>query len=273
MKKELIALCAIGRMENRYAREFVKYYVDLGFDKIFIYDNNFGQEEHFEDVLEMEIAAGQVEVIDYRDIPNAQKAAYNDCYLKHGDEYEWIAFFDFDEFLTIVDGSDIHDFMQRYKDADCLLVNYQIFTDGGLLRYDPRPVTERFTEPMPVNKRVTYDFPENCHIKSIVHGGLPALTFSNPHLPAEPALRCVTTNGSVCEQSPFQVVDHSIAYLRHYTTKTIEEWMTYKVRRGFPSSEKLIRRWRARHLQQFFAINERTPEKEQIIREYAELHS
>ena len=101
MKKELIALCAIGRMENRYAREFVKYYVDLGFDKIFIYDNNFGQEEHFEDVLEMEIAAGQVEVIDYRDIPNAQKAAYNDCYLKHGDEYEWIAFFDFDEFLTI----------------------------------------------------------------------------------------------------------------------------------------------------------------------------
>jgi hypothetical protein len=33
------AVCAMGRMENRYAIEFVKHYKKLGFDKIFIYDN------------------------------------------------------------------------------------------------------------------------------------------------------------------------------------------------------------------------------------------
>ena len=47
-----VALCTIGRLENRYAVEYVEYYKSIGFDKIFIYDNNFGNEEHFEEVLQ-----------------------------------------------------------------------------------------------------------------------------------------------------------------------------------------------------------------------------
>ena len=47
-----IALCAIGRRENRYAREFVEHYLALGFDHIFICDNNHDGEERFEDVLQ-----------------------------------------------------------------------------------------------------------------------------------------------------------------------------------------------------------------------------
>jgi hypothetical protein len=53
-----VALCCIGRMENQYAEEFVKWYKNLGFDKIFIYDNNHGDEEHFEDVLQPYIDDG-----------------------------------------------------------------------------------------------------------------------------------------------------------------------------------------------------------------------
>ena len=35
-----IALCAIGRRENQYAPEWVSHYRALGFDHIYIYDNN-----------------------------------------------------------------------------------------------------------------------------------------------------------------------------------------------------------------------------------------
>ena len=35
-----IALCCIVKNENDYLDEYVNYYHDLGFDKIFIYDNN-----------------------------------------------------------------------------------------------------------------------------------------------------------------------------------------------------------------------------------------
>ncbi len=34
------ALCTIGKLENLYARYFVIYYLQLGLDKIYIYDNN-----------------------------------------------------------------------------------------------------------------------------------------------------------------------------------------------------------------------------------------
>ena len=61
-----VALCAIGRLENRYAVEFVDYYKNLGVDKIFISDNNYNDEEYFEDVLQPYIDENFVEIIDCR---------------------------------------------------------------------------------------------------------------------------------------------------------------------------------------------------------------
>ena len=46
-----VALCAIGRMENQYAREFVEHHLNIGFDHIIIADNNHYGEERFEAVL------------------------------------------------------------------------------------------------------------------------------------------------------------------------------------------------------------------------------
>ena len=63
-----VALCVIGRMENRYAVEYVEHYKGLGFDKIFVYDNNFGDEEHFEEVLQPYVDEGFVEIVNFRDI-------------------------------------------------------------------------------------------------------------------------------------------------------------------------------------------------------------
>ena len=39
-KEIKIALCAIGKKENLYISEFLEYYIKLGIDKIFIYDDN-----------------------------------------------------------------------------------------------------------------------------------------------------------------------------------------------------------------------------------------
>ena len=61
-----VALCAIGRLENQYAVEYVEHYIKLGFDKIFIYDNNHDEEEHFEDVLQQFIDNGLVEIVSFR---------------------------------------------------------------------------------------------------------------------------------------------------------------------------------------------------------------
>jgi len=46
-----VCLCTIGKKENLYASEFVELYKKIGYDKIFIYDNN-----DIEDVLYRQIS-------------------------------------------------------------------------------------------------------------------------------------------------------------------------------------------------------------------------
>ena len=106
-----VALCCIGRLENRYIREYVDFYLGIGVDKIFLYDNNYDGEEYFEDVIGDYVSQGSVEVINYRNRERCQVAAYQDCYDKHGSEYDWICFFDIDEFILFEKEKNLKDLL------------------------------------------------------------------------------------------------------------------------------------------------------------------
>ena len=111
IKRKGICLCTIGKNENLYARDFVEYYKLLGFDKIIIFDNNDLEGERFEDVLLEYINANFVTIIDIRGIEAAQLATDNYCYQKNKDIFDWIAFFDFDEYLFINESKTINNYI------------------------------------------------------------------------------------------------------------------------------------------------------------------
>ena len=113
------ALVAIGRRENEYAREWVAHHLALGFDLIYIYDNNHDGEEWFEDVLQDYIESGKVTIVSFRNREKAQRAAYNDAYQRLSPKYDWLAFFDFDEFLCF--GIESHD--RRLVDNDFIIMD------------------------------------------------------------------------------------------------------------------------------------------------------
>ena len=46
-KKLKVALCTMGRRENLYIKEFVSYYLTLGVDTLFLYDDNIEENEKF----------------------------------------------------------------------------------------------------------------------------------------------------------------------------------------------------------------------------------
>jgi hypothetical protein len=50
-KVKSICFCSPAKKENRYINEFVKYYLNFGVDKIFIYDNNNIEGEIIDDIL------------------------------------------------------------------------------------------------------------------------------------------------------------------------------------------------------------------------------
>ena len=111
------ALVGIGRLENRYAREWVEWHLKIGFDHIFIADNNRGNEERFEDVVGDYVKHGMVTVVDFRDRTAVQLEAYNTIYKNYGKDYDWVAFFDFDEFSTRTVGPSWRKFTPEQKEG------------------------------------------------------------------------------------------------------------------------------------------------------------
>jgi hypothetical protein len=104
-KKIRVYLCVIGKNENIYAKEYVNHYKSLGYDHIFIYDNNDFNGEKFSDIIKEEINQGFVSIINYigyrGNSNNTKKEAYIDCYKKNRKHYHWLSFFDFDEYLEL----------------------------------------------------------------------------------------------------------------------------------------------------------------------------
>lgn len=260
-----IALCCIAKMENDYIRFFVEYYQRLHFDKIIIYDNNDPDGERFEDVINDYIQSGFVEIVDFRGRKVAQLSAYHDCYDRFNHQYDWIAFFDVDEFLTFTDGGDnIHDFLtqKKFLPYQLMHINWKVYGDNNLLDNDGRNVVERFVEPIPYDTKVAYDFPVNNHVKTIVRGGLSYVKWNKtPHTPNCIGYVCCNPLGeSVCANSPFQDYGFNVAYIRHYSTKTIGEWVKNKMKRGIP--DRADECWKeCLNLDFFFRYNKKTEEK------------
>ena len=267
-----VALCCIGRLENQYAVEFVEWYKKLGFDKITIYDNNHMGEEHFEEVLQSYIDEKLVEVIPYRNMENVQMRAYSDCYTryKYANDYDWVAFFDFDEFLVLKNHSTIQEYLEGVNtkgDFDCVKVNWMIYTDNNMIENDGRPVNERFKTPMDYDKKVGFNFPQNNHIKSIVKCKTDNFEIGwNPHVPIITKKICNADGVAINNSSPFTPYTFENAYLKHFSTKTIDEFIHGKMVRGL-GDRTHANYMKIVPINEFFKINDMTPEKKKYIEE------
>ena len=164
IKKQGLCLCSLSKNENLYAREFIEYYHSLGFEKIIIFDNNDINGEKIEYVLKDYIKNKFVEIIDVRGISSAQIPSFNYCYKKYNQLFDWIAFFDFDEFLFINNYTNINDYIynKRFENCQTILFNWFFYDDNDLEKYDGRKIIERFTHPKMKSQRV----------KSIVRGNI-----------------------------------------------------------------------------------------------------
>ena len=260
-KSDKVAICAIGRLENKYAKEFVQHHLKLGFDKIIIYDNNHDGEESFDKVLKTYITKKQVKIIDWRNREHDQCYAYRDCYVRYGNDYQWIAFFDFDEHLKLTTAKNIKEVLNGI-DADCVSLSWRTMTDNNLVVYTAGTLEKRFTQPAPEKTKDHNGIVANYFLKSIVRGGLPWIYWEHPHTPVIKGTRLyidgkTKLDGGACYQHP----DYSVARLDHFTTKTISEWMTNKVVRGFGCKPSNTEKLRNNPVSVFFCYNEITQTK------------
>ena len=152
-------------------------------------------------MLYNEVNDGFVTIINKRGKKTQQGLSYRECYEKNKKEYDWLSFFDMDEFLYIKHNKTVQEFLndEKYKKCMTVKVNWLFYTDNDLVYYENKPLNERFT-----TYRLDY-FP-NIHIKSTVRGNLSRNYWSsldNPHTSKVRYLTCNTLGQKIKFDTPF----------------------------------------------------------------------
>lgn len=157
------------------------YYKKYGVDKIFLYDNNDIDGEKFEEVIYDFINKGFVEIKNWRGIQKAQFNIMNNCYQNNYNKYDWLIFYDIDEFIYLKNYNNIKLFLNQSKFTNCgkIELNWLHFKNDNLLYYDNRPLSIRFNEKEinVINNNSNY----HPQIKSILKGHIPNIHISCLH--------------------------------------------------------------------------------------------
>jgi hypothetical protein len=257
-KKVKVCVCTPAKEENKYIREFVEHYKNYGVDKIFLYDNNELNGERFEEVINDYIKDGFVEIKDFRGQKRAVINMMNDCYKKNFRDYDWLIFFEVDEYIYLKDYKNISDYLKnkRFDKCERIQLNWIFHTDNNLLYYDNRPLKERFPE-REIKARGKKNGTSNG-IKSILKGHIPRIEINCIHTLNHNLKNCdgfgnpTKIVGISCERSDFEYY-----YIDHYNFKSTQEFID-KVNKGdvLFYKDNIIERIRV-----YFALNKMTKEK------------
>ena len=275
--KKKFALCSIGKLENLNVRDFVIYYLELGVDKIFLYDNNEKYGEKIEDVVKDLIDLKYVIVYDMRgnQSSNPQANSYEHCYHSHINEYDWFMFFDFDEYLYI-DNYTLNDFVNlpMFNNCHSIVYFWRTYTDNNQVYYSIESPVKRFT--VPVSNYIQRNI---LHIKSMSRGGIKELThLKSVHAPFfgndtynTKYITC-NTKGNIFDKFGIKKkeneITHENAFLKHFHWRSTEEYcLKLAIRKYYKNYN-----WKNKEYyflrNRYLSYNKRTPEKVNLFKKF-----
>lgn len=264
MKKQKIAICAIFKNEAKYLYEWISFHQLMGIGHFFLYNNN--STDDFIEVIRL-FDESTITLIDWPRQPG-QISAYNHCLYRFGDQCDWLAFIDIDEFLYCPDSTPLPDFMDRYKNYGGLGINWMVFGSSGHKTKPDGDVTRNYlmrgkkdiTIPYshlairtPGNNSIVRYIPFNSHIKSVVQPQ--AVDFCpNPHyFIYRRGFFCVSESGERIDGPFSKTVGATTIRLNHYWSKSTEECVE-KIAKGKADSGE-YRVWQEFELRERF-LNE-----------------
>lgn len=278
-----ILLCGIAKLENDYVREWVEYHLGLGFDHIIIGDNNDPDGEVLQHPIIDYVLNNKVTVLDVRKPSITQMVFYNDIYNNYCDDYDWVLFLDIDEFLFLEKDNDIHDYLSRdiFNDFNSIKIHWMMMDDNNMLTNNGDPVIKRFTHPAkpipmvwtdPFKNTQEFGLEMNMFVKGLNRTKIKNVLWDDaPQLiPANEfsELKVCNNKGDkiddkYIDDTLVREIDYTFAHIKHYRTKTIEEYISKKCTRAWPivncNDKSFVERYL--NLNFFFDINEKTIDK------------
>lgn len=221
-----IALVAVAKLEEKYLIEWVQYYLYIGFDMIYLYENN--KEPIYAELLQ---EFPNVKVIhfpsDGTPVRSTQFYVLEDFCAKYKNNHTWMAHFDIDEFLVLKKHGTIHEFCQEYlgNEEGGIVVPWTHFGNNGRETYDNEPVTSRFT------KREDMTLTKTAFVKSIACTSC-IKEYIDWHIPTLSQGSMKTTDGHILKKREIdkRSITVDVIQLNHYFCKTKEEFKVKKLR-------------------------------------------
>ncbi len=181
------SLCAIARDETPYLEEWIQYHALIGFERIYVYDNESAVPAR--EILAPYVDSGLVRVEEIAG-RGPQREAYQRCLDDHGPGTRWLAFLDVDEFLVPRRFASVQALLYEYEEYGGLGINWVCYGSNGYVDHPPAPIIGRLTRRFPLSD------PRNQHIKTIVQPRRVASAFESPHcFVFKPGYFCVNEDG------------------------------------------------------------------------------
>ena len=263
IKNKKICMCTLGKKENRYIREFVQHYEKFMVDKIFLYDNNDVNGERFEWIIDDYIEKGLVEIFNWRGRKKVLYKIMNSCYQKNFNKFDWLIFYELDEFIHLSNYSNIKIFLNEEKFNKCNLIylNLLCHTDNNLLFYENKSLAERFPKIVPTTKiggRL-------LEIKCIMRGHIPGIRITSPHeCNAHRKYKNCNGFGHLYKHKRKLSTenDYKYYYIDHYYSKSTEEFID-KIKKGDAQYRTLS--YTLHRIYKYFSQSDFTEEKRLMI--------
>lgn len=294
MLKTCIIACV--KQEELYIKEWLDWHIKFGVDHFYLCDNNdkdYNPKLKYivSEYIEREI----VDVIDYNDIHPIQPICYNDIYQKYGNLYDWILIIDIDEFLSSPIYTNIKNFLNTVPNNIFNIgLPWRYYGDNELIEYENKPLQERFKKPVDIWKfrngfyyhEFINGYKSNVMSKSIIrskkyfksnnikiisqHDPLPLDLNYEEYKRYDPLFNEINRKTVFCnslenDRDKYFNILYNTLYIKHFVTKTIDEWVFNKIKKGHASRAK--NEDYERKLGSFFVYNYYTEEKKKFLYE------
>ena len=237
-----ICICTIIKNEHQYLDEWIQYHLNLGIDHIFIFED-IDSDTHEEitnkysrvslnsiktvlNETDLQKAISLKQVKKY----NAQHMYFRSSlnYIKSNYDYDWCFVIDIDEFITLTESTNLKDIIEKYNNYDAFILQWQCYGANELINkpdYSKKGVLETFSSKMSGKlPDIIESFVKTCYNLHTYSSNF----FFNQHHPTD---LCNWVNTNFRKNYTDQC--YNDIYIRHYVTKSFEEYVWKRTIRGF----------------------------------------
>lgn len=258
----------IIKNEHEYLEEFIRYHLNIGIDHIFIFEDidSYSHKEIINkyrqitlySVLDVFNKEEKEEIIniknDHKKVTQFNYIRKGLSYIKKYYDYDWCFVIDVDEYITL-EKDNLQNVLSLYKDHDAFIMQWECYGANGLIYkpdYKNKGLQDTYIEKA---KGKMIDIYRNLNKTCYNLKTYKESFFYTPHWPDH---RCKWCRTDLSRKRLTPIYDN--IYIRHYITKSWEEYLWKRQTRGFLNGK-------TRTIDFFFKVNpDMLDKKEELLK-------